>query len=249
MDTGRQTRSSNFKSGVVIRITVSLLVIGAVGVSCQKPATVQLQAERYPHEHLQTSSLEPNAELHAVNYELRDGETLASVAKRRYGHQHYYRVIKLYNHVEDEDQIGTDRTLRLPEMSVILAEEGVTKVAAQEVTLILCSRAKYDRVVERLWALRAQSPVDNQVPEDVRRELLEAADDLQQATASLRQVRPGVTGVPRNTIRQLEQNIVGMRDLAQGEHSDPNGYDIDMVQQRYALALTYAIIWARDGFK
>lgn len=62
-------------------------------------------------------------------------------------------------------------------------------------------------------------------------------------------MRPGVTGVPRHMIGQLEQNIAGMQDLAQGEHSDPNGYDIDMVQQRYALALTYAIVWARDGFK
>lgn len=40
-----------------------------------------------------------------------------------------------------------------------------------------------------------------------------------------------------------------MRDLAEGDHSDPNGYDIDIVQQKYAFALAYAIIWAREGFK
>ena len=33
------------------------------------------------------------------------------------------------------------------------------------------------------------------------------------------------------------------------EQLDSYGYDIDMVQQRFALALTYAIMWARDGFK
>jgi hypothetical protein len=33
------------------------------------------------------------------------------------------------------------------------------------------------------------------------------------------------------------------------ERLDSYGYDIDMVQQRFALALTYSIIWARDGFK
>ena len=83
----------------------------------------------------------------------------------------------------------------------------------------------------------------------MRRALLEAADDLEQATEGLKQTRPGVIGVPKHMIGQLEQNTATMRDLAAGKHSDPEGYDIDMVQQRYALALAYAIIWARDGFK
>ena len=240
----RKDRRTSMKSLLII-FALSL-VLGAV-TSCKQPATVQPQPKRYPHEHLQTSALEQNAELHTVDYKLRNGETIAGVAKLRYGHQHYYRVIKLYNHLEDERQIAADHALRLPEMSVILAEEGLTKVAAQEVALILCARAKYDRVVKQLWTLRTQETY--QVPEDVRRELLEAADDLQQATESLKQLRPGVTGVPSHMIGQLEQNIAGMQDLAQGEHSDPNGYDIDMVQQRYALALTYAIVWAREGFK
>lgn len=114
-------------------------------LACQKQATVQPQAERYPHEHLQTSALEPNAELHTVDYKLRNGETLADVAKLRYGHQHYASVVKLYNHFDDERQLAADSALRLPDISAILAEEGLTKVAAQEVALILCSRAKYDR--------------------------------------------------------------------------------------------------------
>jgi hypothetical protein len=49
-------------------------------------------------------------------------------------------------------------------------------------------------------------------------------------------------------IGQLEQCMQLMRELALG-HLDPYGYDIDVVQQRYALALAYAIIWARAGFK
>lgn len=233
---------------LLIIFAVCLMVFGAV-TSCKQSAMVHPQPKRYPHEHLQASELEQNDELHTVDYKLRNGETIAAVAKQRYGHQHYYRVIKLYNHLDDERQIAADHALRLPEMSVILAEEGLTKVAAQEVALILCSRAKYDKVVKQLWDLRIQPNADYQVPEEVRRELLEAADDLQQATESLKQLRPGVSGVPRRMIGQLEQSMGGMRDLAEGDHSDPNGYDIDMVQQRYALALTYALVWARDGFK
>lgn len=236
-------------SNPLISFALYFMVFGAGIVSCQKPATVQPEPKRYPHEHLQTSALEPNAQLQTVDYKLRNGETLASVARSRYGHQNYYRVIKLYNNLADERQLAADYALRLPEMSVILAEAGLNKVAAQEVALILCSRAKYDRVVKQLWTLRSESTNNYQIPADVRQELLEAADDLQQATESLKQPRPGVTALPTHLIRQLEQNMLGMRDLAQGEHSDPNGYDIDMVQQRYALALAYAIIWAKEGFK
>lgn len=229
--------------------SLCFVVFGTVIVSCNRPATVQPQPSRYPHEHLQVSALEPNAQLHTVDYKLGNGETLANVARLRYGHQNYYRVIKLYNNLTDEHQVAADYALRLPEMSVILADEGLTKVAAQEMTLILCSRAKYDKVVKQLWTLRTEASDNYQVPADVRRELLEAADDLQQATENLEQTRPGVSGVPARTIGQLEQNMVGMRNLAGGEHSDPNGYDIDMVQQRYALAIAYAVIWAREGFK
>jgi hypothetical protein len=239
----------SWKTGIVVSFALCFVVFGTVIVSCQKPAVVQPQPKRYPHEHLQMPALEPNAQLHTVDYKLRDGETLANTARLRYGHQNYYRVIKLYNKLTDEHQIAADYTLRLPEMSVILAEEGLNKVAAQEVALILCSRAKYDRVVKQLWALRIDHNNNYQLPADVRQELLEAADDLQQATESLKQPRPGITGVPNHMIGQLEQSMFGMRDLAGGDHSDPNGYDIDMVQQRYALALSYAIIWARDGFK
>ena len=77
--------------------------------------------------------------------------------------------------------------------------------------------------------------------------MFEAADDLQQATESLKVIKPGVGGVPSRMIGQLEQCMNEMRGLT--EHLDSYGYDIDMVQQRFALALMYAITWARDGFK
>lgn len=235
----------SWKTCLIISFALCLLVLGGVLLFRQKRATAQPEAKRYPHEHLQTSALEPRAQLHTVDYKLPSGETLANVARLRYGHQNYYRVIKLYNHLEDEAQVAADYKLRLPDMSVMLAEEGVNKVAAQEMALILCSRAKYDKVVDQLWALHRQN---TQLPESIRRELLEAADDLQQATQSLKQTKPEVSGVPAKMISQLEQAMTGIQDLAEG-HFDSYGYDIDMVQQRYALALTYAIIWAREGFK
>jgi len=134
-------------------------------------------------------------------------------------------------------------------VSAILAEEGVSKVIPDEVILILCARAKYDKVVGQLWDLRSEAGDGYLVPEDIKHELLEAADDLQQATKSLRLPKAGVSAVPVSMIGQLEQSMELIKLLAEGGHADPNGYDIDIVQQRFALTVTYAIIWARNGFK
>ena len=232
----------------VLRRIMKRLIVGSVLCLLVFGGCVVVRETRYTHEHLQTSALEPRAKLHDVDYTLGEGETLANVAKRRYGHQNYYRVIKLYNHLEDERQVVFNQKLRLPDMSIILNEEGLTKVAAQEVALILCSRAKYDQVVDQLWPLPNRSSGNFQLSEDIKRHLLEAADDLQQATESLKETRPGVSGVPLKMIGQLEQAMTGMQDMAEG-HFDSYGYDIDMVQQRYALAMTNAIIWAREGFR
>ena len=227
----------NMKSSALL--VLLLLLLGVSSCFRQKPETVQ--AQHHPHEHLQASALEPLAKLHTVDYTVRAGETLETVATQRYGHPHYYGVIKLYNHLDDEAQVSANQILRLPDMSAILAEEGLARVIPHEVNLILCSRAKYDNVLGQLRA--------HQLTDDVKQQLLEAADDLQQVTESLRTIKPGMTGMPLRMIGQLEQCRDGMRVFTDTGRFDSYGYDIDMVRQRYALALTYAIIWARDGYK
>lgn len=216
------------------------LILG--GVTACRPKSRAIQ--RYPHEHLPASAFEPLAKIQSVEYKLRAGETLASVAKLRYGHQHYSAILKLYNHIADETLVPANSTLRLPNMSVILADEGLAKVVPEEVNLILCARAKYDEILDQLRALPREP---QSMPANLEQELLEAADDLQQATESLKLLKPGVSASPIRAIGQLEQCMEGMRGLI--NFVDTNGYDIDMVQQRFVLALTYAIIWARDGFK
>lgn len=242
-------KSSTIKASLIIGFTViALLFVGGIMLRRHRglPQT-QLEAKRYPHEHLHSAELEPRSKLNA-DHTLRKNETLAKVAALRYGHEKYSGVVKVFNQIEDASLIAADFKLRLPDVAVILAEEGLTKVIPKEVELILCSRAKYDKVVDQLWALRVQSENGYVLPDGVKRELLEAADDLQQATENLKSTRPGVIKAPGRMIGQLEKCMVGMRELASGEH-DGYGYDIDMIQQRYALAITYGIIWARDGFK
>lgn len=210
----------------------------------QRPSS---QARRYAHQHLPPSEYEPNDKLSASSYRVKKRDALDEIATLRYGHRYYSNVIALYNHIENQDRVKEGVTLKLPELSDILAKEGFTKVAKAETELILCSRAKYDKVVNQLHEIsRVSGP--KVVPEDIKLALLESAYDLDQAVAGLRASKPGVTSRPKSLIGKLGVNAASMRNLAAGVF-DGYGYDIDIIQQNYALALTYAIIWSREGFR
>jgi hypothetical protein len=230
-------------------LTFAIGVLIVIAILSRRLPTESSSVQHYPHEHLRSSEWEVLSKLYQPTYTLKDGDTLASIATLRYGHQNYYRIIKLYNHIEDEAHIEIGTTLRLPDIATILEDEGFTKIGAMEMELILCSRAKYDRVNKQLRALRQNVRSERiTIPVSIRQELMEAADDLERAYEGLKLNKPGVIKAPMSMVRQLEENVGGMRDLAEGSN-DGYGYDIDIVQQRYALALTYAVIWARDGFK
>jgi hypothetical protein len=235
---------------IAISIVAILAVVGILLVRRSSWWQPKVQARRYLHQHLPQSEWEPMARLTTKSHTLRGGESLASVADLRDGHENYSSIIKLYNHIEDAAAVATGATLGVPDIATILADEGFTKVAASEMELILCSRAKHDRVKTELWDRRRDTPSGQRVvvPPKIEQELLEAADDLQQATESLKANKPGTGRPPAKMIRQLEDAMRLMRELADGSN-DGYGYDIDMVQQRYGLGLTYAIIWAREGFQ
>lgn len=237
---------------LVLGIAVTAVVISGTALFVRSAlwSTPQVETQRDPHQHLPSTEWEPNAKLTEVSYTVSQGDSLASIATLRYGHRYYDRIIKLFNQIKNEDNVATGTTLRLPDISHILADEGFTKVAPAETELILCSRAKYDKVSGHLSALRRGRPLRDRVilPETIRLELLDAADDLERATEDLKASKPGVTRPPLKMIGQLEGSVWGMKELAEGAN-DGYGYDIDMVHQRFALGLTYAVIWAREGFK
>jgi len=112
------------------------------------------------------------------------------------------------------------------------------------------------QLVERVGAQHARYFVDycerlaKEAARAHRRDSLErlAAERANLRLAYERLLRAGAAGYVLK--RTAAADVVrAIRALAAGDHSDPNGYDIDLVQQRFALALTNAIIWAREGFR
>lgn len=234
----------------VTALTLGVLIAGVLFIKHYSPERqVSRQTGRYPHVHVLRAEYEADAALNTHSYTLSEGDTLERIATLRYDHRHYDRIIKLSNRIEDENNVKAGARLRLPDMIDVLIEEGFTKVAPSEAELILCSRAKYGKVKARLWTLRREARRDRVlVPEDTRLALLEAASDLEEAMDRLKADKAGVTRTPRSMIGQLEQNAISLRELADGAN-DGYGYDLDQVEQCFALALADGIIWAREGFK
>lgn len=235
---------------VVTACTLGLIIASVLFVQHNSPKShAPRQTRRYPHAHVSRAEYEAGAELSAHSYTLSEGDTLERIATLRYDHRYYDRIIRLSNHIEDKNSVRTGTRLRLPNLLDVLNEGGFTKVASSESELILCSRARYGKVKDRLSALRREAERDRViVPEENRLALLEAASDLEEAIDGLKANKPGVTRAPISMIGQLEQNAVSLRELAEGAN-DGYGYALDIVEQRYALALSYGILWAREGFK
>lgn len=234
----------------VATFILGVLIAGVLFIQHNSPQRQYLQqARRYPHRHILREEYEAGTKLNVDSYTLSEGNTLEKIANLRYDHRYYYRIIKLSNHIEDETNIKVGTQLRLPNLIDLLSEEGFTKAAPSESEFILCSRAKYGKVKDQLWELRRDVKSDKvMVPEDIRLSLLEASSDLEEAIDGLKAIKPGITQAPKSMIGQLEQNAGSLRELAEGAN-DGYSYDLDVVEQRYALALSYGIIWARDGFK
>lgn len=183
-------------------------------------------------------------------HEMRAGDTLSALSKRRYGSPHYAKVVRLYNRIDDPARLGIGARVRLPGLDAILADEGVSAVMGDEVDRILAAMARYAAVEGRLWAVREGSRRGEIIlmPEDIREALLAAAGDLEAAAAGFGTPRPGVVKAPASLIGQLAKTAENLRTIASGR-SDGYGYDLDMVHQRLALAMHDAILWARNGFR
>ncbi len=183
-------------------------------------------------------------------HRVKAGETLWALSERRYGNRHYSKIVQLYNHIDDPKALRAGDEIRLPSLTVILAEEGLTNVMRDEVSSILNARTWYMEVEERLWILRSGTRRGEvvEIPEEVKHALRKAADETERAAAGFGINKPGVKQTPTSLIGQLTRTVTNVRRIATG-WSDGYGYDLDMVHQRLAWAMYYGIIWARNGFE
>ena len=207
---------------------------------------------------LSNLSAQPSIRAGEAFHRVKSGDTLESIVRQRYGNRCYMGLIAAHNGLVDSRLLVVGDTLRLPDLAVILAQEGLTPLVGAEMKSILAARETYAGVQLELWTIRrnalriAGDPGTPRptldLPEHVVASIVAASGQLRSAARGLRQPREGIINPPHHLIGQLEKAAENLDPQSQGIQ-DGYGYDIDMIHQRIALALKYAIIWAEEGFR
>jgi len=203
-------------------------------------------------------SAQPRISQDEPSYRVRAEDTLENISRRRYGNRCYMGLVAIHNELEDSHHLVAGDTLRLPDLATILAYENLTALVGAEMESILAAREAYIGVEPELRTIRRSVPripgdpgtprpvLD--LPEHVVASLVTASELLRTAARKLGQSREGVGNPPHHLIGQLVNAADNLDRQARGIQ-DGYGYDMDLVHQRIALALEYAIIWSREGFE
>jgi len=179
---------------------------------------------------------------------VKKGDTLWMLGVRLYGNRHFARVIALHNNITDPTKLRVGLVLRVPDLKMLLVEEGLCETAESEVDAILRARALFRRHGRRLVDIRRGTRHQRVVvPEAVADDLREAAKCIDSAITWLR-AKKSVEAIPQLMIGQLENFSRNLKELAGGSRNE-NNYDLDMVHQRLVHAIYNGIKWARSGFR
>lgn len=168
------------------------------------------------------------------------GDNLSKIALRAYGRAGYWRLLKLYNEC-DPAKLKVGQVLKAPELDWWMEEEGMVPLFEDAVEAMMAGRARFMEMEEAL------ETAGETLDESTREGLLQARELLQRAGEAFMREREGVKGEPNSTVQQLRtageliQELAGSAFKSQRKRAE--------VHERLGNALTYGIIWAREGFE
>lgn len=183
-------------------------------------------------------------------YEVQRGDTAEGIARLYYGSEHYGHLLLLHNNLEWPEDLLAGAVISVPGFEGLFAGEAVSEIYGCELKLVLQAREKFLSMEKQLWDIHSADWKQNPVvlPEDVKSALEQAEANVDKAIAGFGELRDGVVYEPRGLLGQLKSLSSNLHELSLGAN-DGYGYDLDMVHQRLALALTYAVKWSRAGFR
>jgi hypothetical protein len=165
-------------------------------------------------------------------YQLRTGESVATVVARHYGSKSYLPVLKLHTRIRPRA-----RTVQLPSLRQILFEQKVQSLEPNAFEKILQAQEEF------LQASRANAPSCDLKrrwqPKD-RQQFEQAAKEVNDAAALLTETE----GVPRGLTAHLTRAGASLQEL--GDKSGrPGCKSIGFIHKQFAAALATSIVWAR----
>lgn len=180
-------------------------------------------------------------------YTLKSGDTLWDIARTRYGNRHYSSIVMTHNNITASHKLNIGMAIKLPGLDTLMEKEGVNRIAKEEMELILSANTLFlsnvHILVNARKGTRRQQPLE--IPDATSKDLIVAANKLDQAIEKLSNVKSRGHEVPKSMILQLSKIPDELKKLAAGSN-DGYGYDIDMIHQRMIRAINNAIHWSRE---
>lgn len=186
---------------------------------------------------------EPKEEM-IQEFVIESGGSLTKVSAEAYGRLGYWRLLKLYNDA-DPNKLKIGQVIKAPDLLWLLEQEKVVPLLKDAVDDLMAGRALY---MEVEGVIRPKVKGANKVTpsEEDKAKLLEAQKLIATASAKFGKTREGVSGAPNSTLLQLRTVGTLIGDIAKG--TSKTGDKMTLVHQHLGNALTYCIIWAREGF-
>ncbi len=173
-------------------------------------------------------------------YVVAQGDNLSKIASQAYGRAGYWRLLKLYNDCDPEKLI-VGQVVRAPDLNAWLEAEGILPLLEEPVTELMKARETF---MEAEASMESSGTVAD---EATKARILEAKTRLERAQALFMEAWEGVTGSPNSMVQQLRTAASLMGEVADGGAAGRERKQAE-VHERIGNALTYCIIWARDGF-
>ncbi|MEN7548796.1 hypothetical protein AAG747_12820 [Rapidithrix thailandica] len=179
------------------------------------------------------------------------GETLWNLCRTYYGNRHYSSIVAIYNDIVNAIKEST--LIRVPSLKSLLCDPklGLDPVIHNEIEKIIEARARFMRHEKALFELRNNQSKGTvlKLPDNIKEDLETAAELVDASVISLNKLNSDSTKVPVKMVEQLKSVALNLKNLSQGIHDGPYGYDLDMVHQRLIHALKSGIAWARNAYQ
>lgn len=168
------------------------------------------------------------------------GDSLTAIAAKVYGRAGYWRVLKLYNDCEPS-KLKIGQVIRVPELEWLLKQEGVIPLFEDAATAMMQAQSLIIEAEDTMEEQGVDAP-----DEETAAKISEAQKLLARARELFAEKREGVAELPNSMLLQLRTAGELMGEVA----AKTGNAETKMaeVHERLGNALTYCVIWAREGF-
>ncbi|MEZ5328269.1 MAG: LysM domain-containing protein [Verrucomicrobiales bacterium] len=173
-------------------------------------------------------------------YKIASGDRLYNIARKHYGSGHYGEYLAAYNEI-NPSKLTIGQEIRLPEIDDAFNAVGLYPLMSEECGTILKIRSDFMALEPALTDAAGKA-----ITPEMKEQLLTFRKLTLGVMESLGSDKPGIREAPSSVQIQLRSCAENLNILAKGHFSTKH---IARVHQRLGYAISYAIVWARNGYE